>query len=75
MQHSEFKAYIDLCRSRGLADYQVAAMLGCAVNSVVRWKRHDPPHYIALAIAALENGIQAWRPANEYVQTQDTAGN
>lgn len=60
MQHSEFKAYIDLCRSRGLADYQVAAMLGCGLGSVVNWKRYDPPRYIGLAIAALENNLKEW---------------
>lgn len=64
MQHSDFKAYVELCRSRGLADYQVAAMLGCAINSVVRWKRKDPPHYIGLAIAALENGVEPWKPVD-----------
>lgn len=61
MKHSEFKDYVNLCRSRGLADYQVAAMLGCAVNSIVRWKRIDPPHYIGLAIAALEKGLRPWK--------------
>lgn len=62
MKHNDFKAYIDLCRSRGLADYQVAAMLGCAVNSIVRWKQLDPPYYIGLAISALENDLKSWKP-------------
>jgi hypothetical protein len=58
--HKEFKAYIDLCRSRGLSDYQAAAMLGCGVNSIVRWKTYDPPRYIGLAIAALETELEPW---------------
>lgn len=61
MKHRDFRAYVDLCRSRGLSDYQVAAMLGCGINSVVRWKRYDPPHYIGLAIAALEEGLEPWK--------------
>lgn len=60
MTTNDFRAYIDLCRSRGLADYQVAAMLGCAVNSIMNWKRRGAPHYIGLAIAALENNLTAW---------------
>lgn len=61
MTHKDFKAYINLCRERGLTDYQVAVMLGCGVNSVVRWKQYDPPHYIGLAIAALEKGLEPWK--------------
>lgn len=61
MKHKDFQAYVELCRARGLSDYQVAAMLGCGVNSVVRWKRYDPPHYIGLAIAALEKGLAPWK--------------
>lgn len=61
MKSVDFRAYIELCRDRGLADYQVAAMLGCGVNSIVRWKHRDPPHYIGLAIAALEKGVAPWR--------------
>jgi len=61
VKHKDFKAYINLCRERGLADHQVAAMLGCGVNSIVRWKTYDPPHYIGLAIAALEKGLEPWK--------------
>ena len=61
MKHKDFRSYVELCRARGLSDYQVAAMLGCGVNSVVRWKRYDPPHYIGLAIAALEEGLEPWK--------------
>jgi hypothetical protein len=61
MKHKDFKAYIELCRQRGLSDYQVAAMLGCGVNSVVRWKRYDPPRYIGLAVSALEEGLEPWK--------------
>ncbi len=61
VRHKDFRSYIDLCRERGLADHQVAVMLGCGVNSVVRWKRYDPPHYIGLAIAALEEGLEPWK--------------
>jgi len=61
MTNHDFRAYIELCRSRGLADHQVAVMLGCGVNSVVRWKQYDPPHYIGLAIAALEEGLETWK--------------
>lgn len=60
MPNDDFRAYIDLCRSRGLSDYQVAAMLGCGVNSIVRWKNRNPPRYIGLAIAALENKLDPW---------------
>lgn len=61
MTHKDFRAYVDLCRQRGLSDYQVAAMLGCGVNSIVRWKQYDPPPYIGLAIAALEKRLKPWR--------------
>ena len=61
MKHKDFRSYVELCRERGLTDYQVAVMLGCGVNSVVRWKRYDPPHYIGLAIAALEKGLEPWK--------------
>lgn len=61
MKHKDFRAYIDLCRTRGLADHQVATMLGCGVNSIVRWKQYDPPHYIGLAISALEKGLEPWK--------------
>ena len=60
MRHGDFRDSINLCRERGLSDYQVASMLGCGVNSIVRWKQYDPPHYIGLAIAALENNIGSW---------------
>jgi len=61
MKASDFRAYIDLCRSRGIPDYQVAALLGCGINSVVRWKQRGTPHYIGLAIAALEKGLKPWK--------------
>jgi len=61
VKHKDFRSYVELCRERGLTDYQVAVMLGCGVNSVVRWKRYDPPHYIGLAIAALEEGLEPWK--------------
>ena len=60
MNNDDFRAYINLCRSRGLSDYQVAAMLGCGVNSIVRWKHREPPRYIGLAITALENKLEPW---------------
>lgn len=60
MRHVDFRDYINLCRERGLSDYQVASMLGCGVNSIVRWKRYDAPHYIGLAIAALEAALEPW---------------
>lgn len=61
MTQKDFRAYIALCRTRGITDYQVAAMLGCGVNSIVRWKNRPPPHYIGLAIAALEKKLKPWK--------------
>ena len=61
MKSADFSAYINLCKSRGIAEYQVAAMLGCAVNSIPNWKRSGAPRYIALAISALENKLDPWK--------------
>ncbi len=60
MDCNDFRAYVDLCRSRGLSDYQLAAMLGCGINSVVRWKHRNPPRYIGLAITTLEQNLKPW---------------
>jgi hypothetical protein len=60
MTKDDFRAYVELCKARGLSEHQIAAMLGCGVNSVTRWKQYAPPHYIGLAIAALEKGLQPW---------------
>jgi DNA-directed RNA polymerase specialized sigma24 family protein len=59
--HKDFKAYVELCKTRGLSEHQIAAMLGCGVNSVTRWKQYAPPHYIGLAIAALEERLEPWK--------------
>ena len=61
MKSADFSAYINLCKSRGIAEYQVAAMLGCAVNSIPNWKRNGAPRYIALAISALEKKVDPWK--------------
>ncbi len=61
MKSADFSAYINLCKSRGIAEYQVAAMLGCAVNSIPNWKRSGAPRYIALAISALEKKLDPWK--------------
>lgn len=60
MTAADFRNYVNLCRQRGLADYHIASMLGCGLGSVVNWKRYDPPRYIGLAIAALENNLKEW---------------
>ena len=60
MTHPEFQAYVNLCKSRGMTEYQIAKILGCSRNSVTKWKRVDPPPYIGLAIAALERNLKPW---------------
>lgn len=60
MKPIDFRAYVTLCRDRGLSEHQIASMLGCGRNSVTRWKRYPAPEYIGLAIAALEEGLKPW---------------
>lgn len=64
MKPIDFRAYINLCKSRGLSEHQVASMLGCGKNSLTRWKTYPAPHYIGLAIAALESNLDPWSRAN-----------
>jgi hypothetical protein len=60
MKPVDFRAYIALCRDRGMSEGEVAAMIGCGKNSLTRWKRYPAPPYVGLAIAALERGLQPW---------------
>ena len=60
MKPIDFRAFINLCRDRGLSEHQVATMLGAGRNSITRWKRYPAPHYIGLAIAALERKLPPW---------------
>jgi hypothetical protein len=45
----------------GLNDTEIARRLGCTRNSVASWRAHGAPLYIALACAALSNGLKPWR--------------
>ena len=60
MKTSDFRAFLSTCKDRGLSEGQVAELLGCGRNSITAWKRNDAPLYIALAIAALEGGLEPW---------------
>jgi hypothetical protein len=60
MKPIDFRAYVNLCRDRGIGEGQLATMLGAGRNSITRWKRYPAPAYIGLAIAALEGGLPAW---------------
>lgn len=58
MTSAEFSAWVDAMReTRGWSARECQRQLGCGFNQVARWKRHDPPHYIGLACAALGHGI------------------
>lgn len=43
------------------SDAEIARRLGCARNSIARWRAHGAPEYIALACAALSYGLPPWR--------------
>lgn len=60
MKCSDFRIWRSECREKGMADHQIAALLGCGVNSIARWKSYDPPYYIGLAIAAIESNLKPW---------------
>jgi transposase len=60
MTNHDFRAYLSLCKERGLPEWRVAQMLGCGRNSITTWKHNGAPTYIALAIAALEGGLNPW---------------
>jgi transposase len=61
MKPADFRAFLAMCKERGLSELQVATMIGCGKNSITRWKRYPAPTHIALAIAALEAGIEPWK--------------
>lgn len=58
---SDFAAYVNICRDRGVSDIQLATSLGCGIGSIYNWKKSDPPRYIGLAIAALEKKLKPWK--------------
>ena len=60
MSPDDFRAYLSLCKERGLPEWRVAEMLGCGRNSITTWKRGGAPKYIALAISALEKDLRPW---------------
>ena len=66
MTHQEFNAFCEAMRqSRGWRDVDVSrALYGDARNGgnqIKRWRTlSDPPHYIALACAAVYFGAPAW---------------
>jgi len=60
MKPNDFRAFLSLCKERGLSEWQAAELLGCGRNSITTWKRKDAPLYIALAISALEEGLKPW---------------
>lgn len=61
MKCSDFRMWIEQRRAGGASEKELAKLLGCGVNSMTRWKWYDPPHYIGLAIAALEAGLKPWK--------------
>ncbi len=61
MEHTSFKEWINRRKAAGMPEYEIAQLLGCAPNSITRWKRFDPPAYIGLAVAAIESGLQPWK--------------
>ncbi len=60
MKPNDFRAFLSLCKERGLAEWQVAELLGCGRNSITSWKRGGAPLYVGLAVAALEEGLKPW---------------
>lgn len=60
MKCSDFRMWIEQRRADGSSEKELSNLLGCGVNSMTRWKWYDPPHYIGLAIAAIEAGLKPW---------------
>ena len=61
MTSADFRAWLDHMRERHNRTHgQCAEALGCAPNSITKWKRRDPPLYIGLACAALAKGMRPW---------------
>lgn len=58
MTASDFSAFL---AHMGWSDYTAARELGSARNSIIAWRKRGAPLYVALACAALANGLPAWR--------------
>lgn len=52
------KAFETWLRTNGINHKRAADLLGCSPMSIYNWKRNGAPHYIGLACAALEAGLQ-----------------
>jgi transposase-like protein len=57
MTAEEFTAW---AATSGLSDAEIARRLGCARNSVASWRIRGAPTYVALACAALSEGLAPW---------------
>lgn len=58
MSAADFAAWLAHMR---WSDSEAARQLGCARNSIIKWKRAGAPTYIGLAASALAFGLPPWR--------------
>lgn len=67
MTGEDFTAWLAFMKMRRLAktDADCSRLLGVSQNTVSAWKRKGAPLYVALACAALFDGLRPW--TNEHI--------
>lgn len=61
MTADDFNAWL---AHMGYSGLEAARKLGCANNTVVKYRRDGAPDYIGLACAALAFGLPHWKKGN-----------
>jgi hypothetical protein len=60
---AEFASFLTYAKDRfGWSEAEVARQLGASHNAPKRWREKGAPKYVALACAALVNGLYPWPP-------------
>jgi DNA-binding XRE family transcriptional regulator len=67
MTAEEFRIFIDYMREEyGAPRYKIAQALGCHRVTISKYEQTGSPPYIDLAIAAIVNDLDPWKPDREH---------